>query len=89
MLGRLRMSIDDGIEEYWRLSNSIFRPRRFVFPFSSKKLEEAVIKVVHQCCHCHHKGNACDGRKEEFRQYDYAEEGEPAGRYRLNQSCKV
>ena len=86
MLGRLRMTVDDSIAEYWKLSNYIFRPRKYVFPYSSQKLEEAINGVVRKYCGCQHQ--EC-GDQEEFRQYDYAEEGDPGADLHLNRTCKV
>ena len=85
MLGRLRMSVDECIEQYWKLANKIFVPHkiRFIQRYSRQKVKEAAENVVRRFCKCHDNPAACTGY-EQLRQYDFEEQGA-----RQNNSCKV
>lgn len=92
MLGRLRMSIDDAIKQYWILSDSIFRPRNYLSlnRYDHVKLEDSIKKVVQTFCGCHSR-HPCsgEGMDELLMQYDYCEEGDPDYHKFPNHSCKV
>ncbi|EXJ55530.1 hypothetical protein A1O7_08458 [Cladophialophora yegresii CBS 114405] len=92
MLGRLRMSIDDCIKQYWLLSNKIFRPPRTRVPFqvySRRTLQEATQNVVQNFCRCHGAvGESCMG-EEYLRQYDYGEATDGLDLDRTNKTCRV
>ncbi|KAK3941406.1 FabD/lysophospholipase-like protein [Diplogelasinospora grovesii] len=85
MLGRLRMGVNDCIQQYWIMANRIFRPRRvrFLQLYSRRKVQDAAKDVVKQFCRCHGGRDECGG-VESLRQYDYKEQGG-----RANQTCKV
>ncbi|KAI8625531.1 FabD/lysophospholipase-like protein [Xylariaceae sp. FL1651] len=85
MLGRLRMSVDQCIEQYWKLANKIFVPhkRRFIQHYSRRKIKEAAEEVVKQFCRRHPNREDCIG-DDELRQSDYAEQGTY-----VNKTCKV
>ncbi|KAI0098144.1 FabD/lysophospholipase-like protein [Nemania sp. FL0031] len=89
MLGRLRMGVLDCIQQYWILSNAIFRPRRlrFVQLYSRRHVQEAAKKVVKQFCD-RHLGSPgdCKGH-EHLRQYDYEEEDSTSPN--RNKTCRV
>jgi hypothetical protein len=86
------MSVDDAIKAYWRLGDHIFRPRRYIRSYSSKKLRKAIIRVVKQHCGSHQNQVRSCGDQELLRQYDYVEHGdvswEDKPEYR-NFTCKV
>ncbi|KLU86460.1 hypothetical protein, variant [Magnaporthiopsis poae ATCC 64411] len=73
MLGHLRMSIDECIVEYWKLSNYVFRPPRHIRLYDARKLETAIKSVVRRYCRCHPDTQRCDGGNELLRQFDYIE----------------
>ncbi|KAH7139692.1 acyl transferase/acyl hydrolase/lysophospholipase [Dactylonectria estremocensis] len=94
MLGRLRMSVDDSIMEYWILGNDIFRPRlyRYFRLHGAENLEKAINHVTQKHCGSHPQGKSCHGASELLRQYDYAEYGDICFREhpeRQNFTCKV
>ncbi|KAI1740064.1 FabD/lysophospholipase-like protein [Xylaria scruposa] len=92
MLGRLRMRVTDCIQQYWVLSNAIFRPSRLriVQLYSRKKVQDAARKVVKQFCGCRSKAaSGCSGN-ELLRQYDYDEEDTVSSNRRFaNKTCRV
>ncbi|KAH7120603.1 lipid acyl hydrolase [Dactylonectria macrodidyma] len=94
MLGRLRMSVDDSIKEYWILGNDIFRPRlyRYFRLHGAENLEKAINHVTQHHCGSHPQQERCHGASELLRQYDYAEYGDVSFREhpeRQNFTCKV
>lgn len=91
MLGRLRMNVPDAIKAYWCLGNDIFLSRPIAGPYSSKKLKDAIIRVITDHCRCHEPGQNCHDT-EPLRQYDYAEENDISYNktpHRQNFTCKV
>jgi len=49
MLGRLRMSTDDALDEYTQLAGYVFGERKWAFQdglFKASRLEEAIKKIV-------------------------------------------
>ncbi|KAI1127766.1 acyl transferase/acyl hydrolase/lysophospholipase [Nemania abortiva] len=92
MLGRLRMGVLDCIQQYWVLSNTIFRPHRlrFVQLYSRRKVQDAAIEVVKQFCDRHPgRPGECTGN-EFLRQYDYDEEDITSpNRPFANKTCRV
>ena len=49
MLGRLRMSTDDALQEYTQLARFVFEEKKWKFQdglFKATKLEEAIKKIV-------------------------------------------
>ncbi|KAL6411846.1 lipid acyl hydrolase [Ilyonectria robusta] len=91
MLGRLRMNVPDAIKAYWCLGNDIFLSRPIAGPYSSKKLKDAIIRVITDHCSCHELGQDCHDT-EPLRQYDYAEENDISYKktpHRQNFTCKV
>ncbi len=93
MLGRLRMGVNDCLQQYWILSNAIFRPPRlrFVQLYSRRSVQEAAKGVVRKFCGCHPADRAgdCSGI-EDLRQYDYDEVGGDAFNPSFaNKTCRV
>ncbi|KAJ2987846.1 hypothetical protein NUW58_g4285 [Xylaria curta] len=92
MLGRLRMGVTDCIQQYWVLSNAIFRPtrQRYLQLYSRKKVQNAAKEVVKKYCSCHQgEDGVCNGG-EDLRQYDYDEEGTRSSNPALaNKTCRV
>ncbi|KAI1846846.1 hypothetical protein JX266_007067 [Neoarthrinium moseri] len=88
MLGRLRMSVEECIKEYLRLSNRIFRPKRYIRAYSAKKFRQAVEEVVAKQCGCHGNPRSCT-HNHHLRQYDYAERYDTANRDIINKTCRV
>ncbi|GAP85867.1 putative lysophospholipase-like protein [Rosellinia necatrix] len=88
MLGRLRMDVNDCIEQYLTFSNTIFQPHRIrhLQYYSRRKVQDAVKEVVKKFCYCHEGEETCDGR-EDLRQYDYDEVS--SGSKFANKTCKV
>jgi hypothetical protein len=92
MLGRLRMRIDDCIQQYWLLSLKIFRPPRTRLPlqvYSRQTVQQAAKEVVKSFCRCHApRGGSCTG-EEDLRQYDYGEDSDTLRPEYINKTCRV
>ncbi|KAI0546941.1 acyl transferase/acyl hydrolase/lysophospholipase [Xylaria curta] len=92
MLGRLRMGVNECIQQYLIFSNAIFRPprRRLIQHYSRRKLQEAAKTVVKKFCPNHQNNRAdCNG-DEYLRQNDYDEQGDAASDPKYaNRTCRV
>lgn len=91
MLGRLRIDVNECIQQYLTICNAIFRPHHYISPYSGQAFKEAIESVIRRYCKCH--GGICETSQEHhLRQYDYLEpEGivttEQASR--INHTCKT
>lgn len=91
MLGRLRMDVEDCIQQYWVMTIKIFRPyhMRFLRPYSRRALQESTKAVARAYCGCHRNQRGdCDAH-DYFRQYDFEEAFEQGPTLRKNKTCKV
>ncbi|KAI9148695.1 FabD/lysophospholipase-like protein [Paramyrothecium foliicola] len=78
MLGRLRMGVNECIQQYWIMTNRIFQPQRirYIQLYSRRRVQDAAKEVVRQHCQCHRgQHDGCTG-EEDLRQYDYMEDGQ-------------
>ena len=91
MLGRLRMDVNECIQQYYIICNRIFRPHRYIRHYSAERFREAINDVVRNYCKCHRHPEGCVPGTHRFRQYDYLEfdEGGDASGDRINSTCRV
>jgi hypothetical protein len=89
MLGRLRMDVNEAIQQYFIICNKIFRPHAYVGHYDHKRFERAINDVVKRFCRCH--GGICDyPGTHHLRQFDHLEfddDGEKPEK--INGTCKV
>lgn len=93
MLGRLRMDVNECIQQYLVLCNRIFRPHKHIRHYSTQKFESAINEVISKYCKCHAQG-CLHPHTHYLRQYDYLEFDEidpddPEQARRINGTCKV
>ena len=89
MLGRLRMDVNECIQQYFIICNHVFRPHKYIGHYSAKRFEAAINDVIRKYCKCHPQ-ECQHPHTHKFRQYDYLEFDEDATTSRkVNGTCRV
>ncbi|OIW24045.1 FabD/lysophospholipase-like protein [Coniochaeta ligniaria NRRL 30616] len=88
MLGRLRMDVNDCIQQYFIICNRIFRPHKYLSHYSAERFEKAINDVIKKHCKCH-PPECQHPHTHKFRQYDYLERDEGDANAYVNGTCKV
>jgi hypothetical protein len=94
MLGRLRMDVNQCIQEYYIICNRIFRPHKYIGLYDEKKFVDAINGVIRKHCKCHPGGQCPHPHTHYLRQYDYLEfdeddRNDPEHAGRINGTCRV